>query len=93
MMKIDWGHVQLLGWYDHRGKAYLIPLQDSRPTVKTVITGVKEAEVPLLDMPVPKGAALHTIPEDRNPYEYAKEIGGFYAVGLYVEEGFERSEK
>jgi hypothetical protein len=36
---------------------------------------------------------LHAIPEDRNPYEYAKELGGFYAVGIYVEEGFERSGK
>lgn len=82
-----------MGWYDHRGRAYLIPLQDTRPTVRVVITGVKESEVPLLDMPVPKGAALHTIPEERNPYEYAKELGGFYAVGLYVEEGFERASK
>ena len=40
-----------------------------------------------------KGATLHMIPEDRNPYEYAKELGGFYAVGFYVEEGFERSSK
>ncbi len=93
MMKADWSHIQLLGWYDHRGRAYLIPLQDSRPTVKMVITGVKEADMPLLDMPVPKGATLHPIPEDRNPYEYAKEMGGFYAVGFYVEEGFERSSK
>ncbi len=59
--------------------------------MKLVVTGVKEAEVPLLDMPAPSGAALHIIPDDRNPYEYAKELGGFYAVGFYVEDGFERS--
>ncbi len=93
MIKTDWKHIQLLGWYDRRGKAYMIPLQESRPPVGVVITGVKEADVPLLDMPVPKGATLHTIPEDRNPYEYAKELDGFYAVGFYVEEGFERSDK
>jgi hypothetical protein len=93
MMKADWRHIQLLGWYDRRGRAYLVPLQDSRPSVKLVITGAKEAEVPLLDMPVPKGAALHIVPDDKNPYEYAKELGGFYAVGFYVEEGFERSSK
>jgi hypothetical protein len=92
-MKADWDHIQLLGWYDHWGKAYLIPMQNSRPEVQTVITGVKEADMPLLDMPVPKGAALRMVPEDKNPYEYAKELDGFYAVGFYVEEGFERSSK
>jgi hypothetical protein len=40
-----------------------------------------------------KRATLHMIPEDRNPYEYAREPGGFYAVRIYVEEGFERSGK
>ncbi|MGD0230021.1 MAG: hypothetical protein ABSC19_06625 [Syntrophorhabdales bacterium] len=91
-MKMDWNHIQILGWYDHRGRAYLIPWQESRPTIKVVVTGVKEAGMPLLDMPVPAGAVFHTIPEDRNPYEYAKEKGGLYAVACYVEEGFERKE-
>jgi hypothetical protein len=47
--------------------------------------------MPLLDIPVPKGAQLQAVPEDRNPYEYAREIDGFYAVGVYVEEEFERT--
>jgi len=89
-MKTDWRHIRLLGWYDHRGNAYLVPWNESRPTVKVVVTGVREAEMPLLDIPVPRGAGIRSVPEDKNPYEYAKEIGGFYAVGVYVEEGFER---
>jgi hypothetical protein len=58
--------------------------------VRVVVTGGKESEMPLLDIPVPEDMELNLIPEDKNPYEYAKEKGGFYAVGFYMEEGFER---
>ncbi len=92
-MKMDWAHIRLLGWYDHRGSAYLVPWSDTRPTVRVVVTGLREAEMPLLDIPVPEGAHLQAVPEDRNPYEYAKEVDGFYAVGVYVEEGFERTRR
>jgi hypothetical protein len=61
--------------------------------VRVVVTGVRESLIPLLDMPVPSGARLQPIPENRNPYEYAKETGGFYAVAFYVKEGFARKEE
>lgn len=58
--------------------------------VKVVVTGVKGENMPLLNAPVLNGAKVHLIPEDRNPFDYAKAIGGFYALGFYIEEGFER---
>ena len=91
-MSTDWNHIQLFGWYDREGVAYLIPLEPHGPTIGVVVTGVKEAEMPLLDIRVPSGAGLHLIPIDRNPYQYARELGGFYAVGFYIKEGFERTE-
>jgi hypothetical protein len=89
-MTVDWNHIQLLGWYDHEGRAYLVPLQTDGPLIGVIVTGIREADMPLLDMPVPEGARLQSIPEEKNPFEYAKEIDGFYAVGCFVEEGLER---
>ncbi len=91
-MILDWDHVELVGWYDRQGKAYLIPLQRNGPDVSVIVTGVREAQIPLLDIPVPTGARLHAVPEDRNPFQYAKELAGFYAVGFYVQEGLKRGE-
>ncbi len=91
-MTLDWDHVELVGWYDHQGRAYVVPLEWCGPHISVIVTGVREAEMPLLDIPVPEGARLHTVPEDLNPFEYAKTLGGFYAVGFYVEKGMRRGE-
>jgi hypothetical protein len=93
LIKIDWNHVELLGWYDHKGKSYSMIVEGNRPMVKVVVTGVKGEAVPLLNAPVHNGAKLQLVPEDRNPFDYAKEKAGFYAIGFYIEEGFERERK
>ncbi len=90
MKKIDWNHVELLGWYDYAGTSRSMLIESNRPMVKVVVIGVKGEDIPFLNAPVLNGAKLHLIPEDRNPFGYAKEIGGFYALGFYIEEGFER---
>ncbi|GEM_PF-560051 len=89
-MVLDWDHIELVGWYDHQGRAYLIPLERDGTHISVIVTGVREAEIPLLDIPAPSQARLHMVPEDRNPFEYAKELGGFYAVGFYMQEGVRR---
>ncbi len=93
MIKVDWNHIELLGWYDYSGKSYSVIVEGNRPMVKVVVTGVEGEAIPLLNAPVKNGAKLHTIPEERNPFDYAKELNGFYAVGFYIEEGFEREKK
>ncbi len=90
MIKIDWNHVELLGWYDHACKSHSMIIEGNRPMVKVMVTGVEEKKIPLLNAHVGNEARLHLIPDDSNPFMYAKENHGIYAVGFYIEEGFAR---
>ena len=87
---LDWDHLWLLGWYDHNGQGYLTTWEGSMPYVHVVITGVKGINFPLWRAPVPQYADIHEIPEGKDPKEYAKEIGGYYAFGWLLEDLIER---
>ncbi len=87
---LDWNHVLLTGWYDRHGKAYFVPQQLNGPTVRVVLTGIEESEIPLLDIALPPGVKLEAVPENENPFEYARAKGGIYAIGVYIRAGFER---
>jgi len=86
---LDWNHILLLGWYDQEGRASLIRRQACGPVLMIVVSGVEESEMRLIDISVPEHARLETIPEEENPFDCARMAGGFYAVGVYVKEGFE----
>jgi len=81
---LDWQSVYLLAWYDHMGRAYLTTWNGDLPIVHVVVTGCKELNMPLWDAPVPEGARLHRIPDDYDPQEYARKLGGFHAFGWRV---------
>lgn len=91
-LTIDWDHVYLLGWYGHDGKPYLTTWDGNLPYVNVVVTGCDHFNMPMWKAPVPKGAELHAIPEDKNPQEYAIEINGYHALGWYIADGFQRDD-
>ena len=84
---VDWDHILLLGWYDHEGRAFLIRRQVRGPVLMVVVSGLEESDMQLIDISVPERAQLEVIPEEENPFDYARMAGGFYAVGVYVKEG------
>jgi hypothetical protein len=79
-----WDNTYLLGWEDREGKSYLTTWDGDLPMVHVVVTGCNGINMPLWDAPVPDGAQLHRVPDDDNPKEYARKIGGFYAFGWRV---------
>lgn len=77
----SWDSVYLLGWYDRNDRPFLTTWDGNRPLVAFVVTGVNGMTMPLWRAPVPHGAALHRIPEGKDAADYARELGGFRAVG------------
>jgi hypothetical protein len=77
-------HVYLLGWYDETGKPFLSSWDGSRPVRNFVITGAKPTEVPLWNAAVPPNAKLYFVPMGKDPKEYAKELGGYHAIGWWM---------
>lgn len=93
--QIDWDHVYLLAWYDQTGKSYLTTWDGDLPYVHVVVTGLGGRHMPLWkSSDVPSGAQLHLVPDDvtdfRQQIEYANKMGGYLALGWYIEEGFKR---
>jgi len=84
---VDWCHVYLLGWYDANNQGYLTSWDGDLPYVHVVVTGYLYFGPPMWKTPVPDGCILHEIPDNKDPQEYAKEIGGVHAFGWYLKDG------
>ncbi len=79
-----WENTYLLAWYDRTGRSYLTTWDGNLPIVHVVVTGCNGMNMPLWNAPVPEGAQLHRVPDDMDPQEYARKLGGFYAFGWRV---------
>jgi hypothetical protein len=82
--ELAWDGVYLLGWYDHEGKGYLTTWKGTMPYVHVVVTGCNGLNMPLWDAHVPPNARLHPVPGDKDPEDYAKEMGGYHAFGWKI---------
>jgi hypothetical protein len=89
---VDFDHIELFGWFDHDGTAY-IPSWDGEgpPVIHVIVRGVTPKNMPLGRKPVPLGASLeHVRRFDGSAREVAKRTAGYYALGAYIAEGFDR---
>lgn len=84
--ELTWDNVYLLGWHDAMGKAFLTTWHDdgTMTMVNVVITGASPMSMPMWNAPVPMGAKVHRVPDDVDPKEWAKKLGGFHAFGWRV---------
>ncbi len=92
---IDWNHVYLLAWYDETGRGYLTTWDGDLPYVNVVVTGARPITMPLWAAEVPPGAGIMLVPPDRDTTReerlaFARESGGYLALGWYIAEGFSR---
>jgi len=93
-MKIDWDHVYLLGWVTSEGISSLTTWRDdgTLPRINVMVSGNFKYGPPMWNGPLySSNCNIELIPEGiSDPIKYAKERGGLYAFGWYIEEGFNR---
>lgn len=81
---LDWSGVYLLAWYDSGGYGYLTTWEGSLTVHNFVVTGCPGGNVPLWDAPVPGSAQVYDVPSGKDPQEFAREMGGYHAIGWKV---------
>jgi len=86
-------HINLLGWYDQKGTAYLSTWEGEGQIVNVVILGLNGRDMPLWRTAVPDGCELEVIPPEitrKDFVAYATQRNGVYAFGFYCPKGVVR---
>lgn len=86
----SWEHVYLLGWYDRSGRPYLTSWGGDMPVYDYVVVGCSPMRMPMWDAQVPENAKVYSIPVGKTAQDYAKEMGGYHAIGWRSENPIKR---
>lgn len=94
---VDWDHTYLLGWYGSDGRAYLSSWHGEAPRVDVVVITSSSYGPPLWNAPIQEGTLAFPIPEHVQGHDekiaYAREHGGVYAFGWYLDQVIDRTPK
>lgn len=94
----DWDQLYLVGWYRLDGSPCVSAWElGDRTPVSVVVLGLRdplpphgEPVPPLRGSKVPEGVLFKVVPEGEQALPYARRLGGVFAFGFYIPEGFSR---